>query len=425
MSENRPDKSPPRKQQGWFNLPSLSKQGRLFLASLSLVMALFLIAVIGGLLGYLSGQQQVSRVETAEARAYLEEQYRLGVEDLQTGQIELARQRFEYIINKDESFQAAIDRYIEIIEIQYLTSVPLPPTATITPTPTLDFRPIEELWAQAQALMAIQQWDQALGILAAIRQVNPTFKIIEVDGLIYIGLRNRGLDKIRSRGELEEGLYDFTLAENFAPLDLEANNFRTWARYYLMGNGFWEAYPETAAYYYGLAASGAPSLKDASGMTAFYRYWVSLKHQAEIYIKEEEWCAASQQYQLVMDAWAEDEAAKVATQVYEQCLAASIPTATSTPTFTLTPTGTIFPTNTFTFTPTFGGGASNTPTFTFTPTGPTNTPTNTPLGPGPTETPTNTPPPPTATDTPLPPTDTLPPTNTNTPIPTDTPTPET
>ncbi len=408
MSEKR------QPRPGQFQFPPQSKQGRLFLATLSLSLALFLIAVAGGLLGYLSGKEQVNNVETAEARAYLEEQYRLGVDDLEAGRIELARQRFEYIINKDESFQAAVDRYIEIIEIQYSTSLPPPPTATVAPTPTLDTRPIEELWAQAQSLMASGQWDQALDTLAAIRQVDSVFKIIEVDGLIYIGLRNRGLDKIRSRGELEEGLYDFTLAENFASLDVEANNFRTWARYYLMGNGFWLAYPETAAYYYGLAASGAPSLKDASGMTAFYRYWSSLKHQAEIYIKEEKWCLASQQYQLVMDAWAKEEEVAIATQVYERCQLALLPTDTPIPPFTLTPTGTIIPTNTpSSNTPTTGGSVTFTPTFTSTPPGPTNTPTNTPSGPIPTNTPTNTTPPSTPTNTPLPP----PPTDTPTPEP--------
>jgi hypothetical protein len=433
MSDNRRDDSHPSKLLDWITLPLQSKRGRLFLGTLSLSLALILIAAAGGLWGYLSGRNEVRAVETVESRAYLEEQYRLGVEDLEAGRLDLARQRFEYIMNKDERFQAAIDRYIEVIGILYATAPPPPPPATITPTPTLDLRPIEDLWIQAQALIASEQWDQALETLAAIRQVDPTFKIIEVDGLIYLGLRNRGLDKIRSRGELEEGLFDFTLAENFAPLDVEANNYRTWARYYLMGNGFWEAYPETAAYYYALASSYAPSLKDASGMTAFYRYWSSLKQQAEIYIETEDWCAASEQYKLVVDAWAENEAVEVATQVYDNCLIAIAPTATPAPTITPTPTGTISitttpSTNTLTPTSTLtpDGTATITPTPTDTPAGATNTPTNTPLPPIQTDTPTNTTQPATATDPPPPATatDTLPPTATDTEVPSPTEAPE-
>jgi hypothetical protein len=392
-----------------------SKKGRLFLATLALCLAVFLIAAASGLLGYLSGSNVAEGVETAQVRAYLEEQYQLGVADMNEGRLELARQRFEYIILTDDTFQAAIDRYLEVMEILYVTNTPEPQRATKTPTPTIDPRPIEELFSHAQALLAAEEWDQALEVLAALRQADPTFRIIEVDGLIYIGLRNRGLDKIRSRGELEEGLYDFTLAENFAPLDIEASNFRVWARYYLMGNGFWEAYPETAAYYYGLAASSAPYLKDSSGMTAFYRYWASLKQHADSFVEAEEWCAASEKYQLVMDAWAEEKAAEVATQVYLQCQYSLAPTATSTPLFSPTPTGTI--TITITLTPALGtptftltpdGTMTFTPTFTSTISGPTNTPTNTPDDPPPTST--NTLPPPTATDT-------------SPPLPTETPTP--
>ncbi len=67
-----------------------------------------------------------------------------------------------------------------------------------------------------------------------------------MDGLIYLCLRNRGIEKILS-GQLESGIYDFTLAEQFGPLDGETENYRNWARLYLLGNAFWGAYPEQAA----------------------------------------------------------------------------------------------------------------------------------------------------------------------------------
>ena len=210
------------------------------------------------------------------------------------------------------------------------------------------------------------------------------------------------MDKILNHGELEGGIYDFSLAENFGPLDNEANNYRTWARLYLLGNAFWGAYPEQAAYYYGQVVSAGVSITDASGVSAFYRYWASLAQMGDFSAKEGDWCLASEQYQVALNSWALDQLFPTATYAFEQCLAltpSATPTATLTATFdplTLTalasetiPVGTPTFTPTPTYTPTEGGAPvdTNTPTPTVTPTPtPTDTPTSTP-----TETPTDTP----------------------------------
>lgn len=385
--------------------PRRYKRGRLFLAAFSLFLALVMVTVIGGWLGYWSGEREYQVDATKESRKYLEEQYALGVADMQAGNLDLARQRFEFIIIKDANFPAAEDRLIEILLIQNATATPTPLPPTITPTPTEDPRPKEELFIQAWALIGGAEWDWALETLAALRKSDPTYKMIEVDGLIFLALRNRGMDKIINHGELEGGLYDFTLAEKFGPIDVEANNYRTWARYYLMGNGFWKAYPDKAAYYYGLAASGAPYLRDASGMTAFHRYWSSLLQYADLLAKED-WCAASQQYEAALGSRADATVGVTATHAFYECLAltpSATPTPTTTFTPTITPTGTWFlftPTFTLTSTPPMFG--TPTPTNTATPTLPAITLTQTST-PTPTPTPTSTPEPsPTSTPTPTP-----------------------
>jgi tetratricopeptide (TPR) repeat protein len=358
-----------------------------------------MIVAVSGFLGYRSGQKEFHTVGTMEARVSLDEQYRLGVEDMQAGNLDLARQRFEFIVNNDPNYEAAKERWLEVMLVMNKTATSTSLPSTITPTPTIDLRPSEELYSQAKSLIAAGDWEGALDFLAALRKTNPTYMIIEVDGLIYLALRNRGLEKITTRGELEGGLYDFALAEKFAPLDNAANNFRTWARYYLMGNGFWVAYPDTAAYYYGLAASGAPSLRDASGMTAFYRYWASLMQYGDL-LAEENWCDASEQYVFAMQAWAEPTAAMTATNAYYECLAltpSSTPTSTETTTATVTMTG--FP-YTSTPTSTLDSTTTPTPTMTNTTTQPiTPSITTTPATFTPTPTPT---PEPTSTPTPTP-----------------------
>jgi cell division septation protein DedD len=271
------------------------------------------------------------------------------------------------------------------------TSTPLPPTATPTPSPTPDMRPAEDQYNSVIQVMSLGEWQQALDMLANLRKNHPDFKIVEVDGLIYISLRNLGIQKINS-GELEGGIYDFTLAEQFGPIDGEAQNYRDWARLYLLGNAFWGAYPEQAAYYYGQLVSAAPSITDSSGVSAFYRYWASLLQIGENLAKEEKWCQANDQMVTVLGVWDQNYVYPTATWIYEQCLKG---TPSITPTYTITTTP-----STVTPTPGTPSPTTLTPTFTNTPEAPTQTYTNTPVTPSSTpETPTLTPTP-TATFTP-------------------------
>ena len=90
--------------------PQQYKRGRLFLAAFSLFLALVMVTVLGGWLGYWSGESEHQVDATKESREYLEEQYALGVADVQAGNLDLARQRFEFIIIRDANFTAAEDR---------------------------------------------------------------------------------------------------------------------------------------------------------------------------------------------------------------------------------------------------------------------------------------------------------------------------
>jgi hypothetical protein len=356
----------------------IGKLGRMLLLLFGFFGGLVLLAAISGGAGYYTSSREGSAQATLEMGVYLMNQYELAVKDYGNGNYQLAFDRLVYIVSKDPEFTAAADLLLQVHVILNKTATPQPPTATVTLTPTPDLRPAEEQYNTAVVLITQHAWDLALESLSNLRKVHPDYRIIDVDGLMYLALRNRGIAKILNR-ELEGGIYDLTLAEKFGPLDNEANNYWGWARLYLLGNAFWGAYPEQAAYYYGQLVGTGVDIRDSSGESAFYRYVISLAQIGDLSAAEGDWCLASEQYQAAVDSWALDHLVPTATHAFEQCLALTpsiTPTATitETPTITLTPEGSL---------PPVGGTPTSTPS-------PTITPTNTPGGTVNTNTPTAT-----------------------------------
>lgn len=373
-------KNPPPSQnnrpgciRGFFRSPVV-------IAIFSVLLALFLVTAASAAVGWTVGSGEYNATATMEAGLYMLDQYNLALADVEAGNLSLARQRLEYIYAQDPEF---LDVREQLVQVLLALGSSIQPTIgglpTETPTPTQDPRPKEELFTAAKSLIAAGDWTGTIDTLLALRKADPNFHTADVDGLLYAALRNRGAQNILELGLFEPGLYDFSLAEAFGPLDAQAENYRTWARLYLFGNAFWLAYPQDAAYYYGQVASLAPNLTDASGMSAFSRYWHSLIHWAEQLAADEDWCGAYEQYLVALAARSDGELQAQANQAQEMCIG---PTDTPAP----IPSATIPPAATFT--PTFTGvPPSDTP-------GPTQTPSSTPE---PTESPTNTPTPSAAT----------------------------
>jgi tetratricopeptide (TPR) repeat protein len=315
------------------------------------------------------------------------EQYNLALADMEAGNYDLARERLEFIFLADPGFLDVTEKWVEVALVLGQTAAPTDVSlSTPSPTPTEDPRPKEELLVAAQALVAANDWTTAIDTLLALRKADPNFHTADVDGMLFLSLRNRGVQNILEFGLFEPGLYDFSLAENFGPLDGQALNYQEWARFYLYGNAFWYAYPQEAAYYYGQLVGLAPDLRDSSGLSAFYRYWQSLIHYADQLAGVEDWCAASEQYQQAQNARNDTVVQPTADFVLEQCVALTpsatfIPTGTSTGTFAPTWTASLTPTPDLTgsVSPTSDGSATFTPTASETvPSGDTETPTETP-----------------------------------------------
>jgi tetratricopeptide (TPR) repeat protein len=392
-----------------------------FLWGLLAAVLLTIAAVIGAWVGYEDGVQSGFELATLAAPDQVREQYQLAIQDYEYGRYDLARQRFVYVLTQAPGEYPEAAGYIEGLEAALETTATFTPTVvtpTLTLTPTPDTRQEEAIFASAKSLIAAGDWTAAIETLIALRNKNLTYRVYEVDDMLYAALRNRGEDKILRQGDLEGGIYDLSLAEKFGPLDYQAVVYRDWARLYLTALGFWEAYPAQAVYYFGQIAAAAPGLQDSVGWTAGWRYRMSLIHYGDQLASEGKWCEAEAQYQASMDLRQQDGLRPTLMYASNRC---ATPTPDFSPTPQVTATSAATSTSTFTLIP----GQSATPTVTATVTSdPQNTATSTSTAtatPESTSTPTSTP---TPSDTPVDtPTFTPTATFTNTPTSTETPTP--
>lgn len=288
--------------------------GRAFWTTLGgLVLSALLIGsavAAGGLAGYYSGVRSQQAAATLAANISLEEQFNLAVEDLNAGRYEVARQRLDYILKIDPAYPGVAERLAEAMAVLYATATPTLFPPTTTSTPTVDPRPAQELLAQARANAAAGNWSASIDTLLALRKADSAFEVAKVDGLLFISLRQRGVDKIWQEGNLEGGIYDLALAARFAPLDAQANSAREAARLYLFGSSFWEVYPEQAVYWFSQAAAAAPNLTDGSGWTAAARYAEALIQYGDQFYARGDWCSAQEQYLLAIQAGAGGAGAK-------------------------------------------------------------------------------------------------------------------
>lgn len=362
----------------------------------------FVTASIGVLGGYQTGMREYSRLQSLDEVKFLQEQYLLAVQDFDSERYDLARQRFEYVLEQDPAFPGAAAKLVQVVQILYATATPTAIPPTVTPTPTRDLRPVQDQFNQAQVDYSQGNWNSAIDVLLGLRKEDAAYNVVEVDSLLYRSLRNRGLQKIREEANLEGGMYDLSLAENFGPLDTQADNLRNLARLYVIGSGFWEVYPEQAVFYFSQVAAAAPGLRDASGWSASGRLWASLVQFGDFLAERDDWCAAEEKYNAAFAMQSNTELMEKISQAYDKC---HPPTETPKPTPkpSETATNTIVP-------PVI---TVETPTSTTLPPAVTQTATRTATiqvtAPPPTATeapppsPTNTSPPPTETDTPAPP----------------------
>ncbi|HOU44776.1 MAG TPA: hypothetical protein PLS77_09160 [Anaerolineaceae bacterium] len=294
IEPNAPSPETPKEPTG---KPIKSGRGRIVWLG---ILFLLLAAVISGLFGYQRGIAMRVAEEDSQKAMLTTYQFQLAELDIQNGRLDAARQRLEYVISLDPGFPGAQEKLTDVLLYAALTLTPAP-TATPTLTPTPDLRGVEEMFQQAQQHMVAKEWASALASLNALRDHDLTYRTVEVDGMYYITLRFLGVQKILYEGNLEGGMYDLSLAERFAPLDVEADSYRTWARYYLSGASFWGANWERVIAYFKDIYAYVPNLRDASGVTATERYRLALFGYGQQLAGQGKHCDAQSQLQASLD----------------------------------------------------------------------------------------------------------------------------
>jgi tetratricopeptide (TPR) repeat protein len=306
--------------------PSLLR--RLRWPLLLLVVALML----GGISGYLVGTHQREATQREAVAGRATEQFNLGIEDLQAGRFELARQRFEYVIRLDPTYPGAPERLAEaLVALHVGTATPM---ALATPTPNL--APVEDLFAQALTALDAKDWNTAIDLLIGLRAKDSAFRAVEVDGMFYNAFRNRGVQRIAEQGLLEEGIYDMSRAERFAPLDRDADNWRSWAELYLQADSFMGLNWAKAAQYFAEVFVVAPYLRG----DAYIKYATASQEYGEQLIAAGDACGAQAQFETSLNAWLNATLFPTATQAAVLCEQSQYVPPSETPTPTETPTET-------------------------------------------------------------------------------------
>jgi tetratricopeptide (TPR) repeat protein len=355
-----------------------------------LLLALVTILVLMGsaVTGYVAGAEQREQSQAQIRGELLQEQFDLGVADLEEGRLTVAKQRFEYILETDPDYPGARDLLTLIQQgLNEPTSTPSP-TATVqvlTPTPTISLDSLDGLLEAARGANAREAWDETIEVLMVLKRRDPNYRLQEVNAEIFRAYRNRGMANIFLK-DLERGIYDLTMASRVGTLDSQAQSWMRSAAFYQFANSFigldWRE-----------ATINFADLCAAAIWDSCFKYARSAKEYGHMLAKEEDYCAASDQYSTSLNTRSDNQLEPTATWAHEACLTATASPPTPTPTGTLL-TGTP-PTATV-------PGPSGTPSHT-----PTPSPTNGSTPPGPSATPspspsptTASPPAPTVTSTP-------------------------
>ncbi len=309
------------------------------------LLGIFLVLLFGGAgtyFGYLSGLNMRAENDRSTRTLKATEHFMLGMQAQENKQWEIAKAQYEHVIKLDPNFPGASDKLREVLIEQMTIATPtaIIPTATPTLQPTPDMRPLEDIFNTARALYAAQDWENFFASVDSLRTNDPTYRAVEVDGMIYFALRFRGIDKILYRANLEGGLYDLAVAERYGPLDVDALNYRLWARQYLNGTRFWEIDWLKVMEYFEDIYLSFPNLRDGSGLTAIERYRIAANGHAGRLVNQGQYCEALEYYEKSLQAVPDGNIQATATAVWELCATPTPSPEPATPTLevTVTPT---------------------------------------------------------------------------------------
>jgi tetratricopeptide (TPR) repeat protein len=311
---------------------------------LTLGLVLILLVVLGAAAfgGYQAGVVQRQAQWQATQVLELENQYALGLADLQSGRYEVAVARFEYVLQLDPSYRDASARLAEAQAGAQLTPVApasaAAPTAVVTPTPApTESQEAAEVFALANTSFSEEDWDGVISALTRLHSVDPDYEAVRADGMLFLALRNRGVARIMGDA-MEAGIYDLQQAEAFGPLDMEALNVRAWARTYLAGRSFWGLDWQRSMEIFEELSLIAPYFRDTDR-----RLFESVWRYADQLVAAGDYCGAVERYERALLLFVDENVSAKLLTAQEGCANPPPPDPAGTPSGDVTPTGDVTP----------------------------------------------------------------------------------
>jgi tetratricopeptide (TPR) repeat protein len=315
---------------------------------LVVILAGLLIVIIGVLIGFSKGINDRVSLAEAQAAPKIQSQLESARLDIEEGRYSVAMTRLNWILDEMNEYLTE-EELAEVGGLYTQTLLMLNSSGTATPavtptpsepeiTPTPDYRGEEDLFNTAQQYLDAESWNEAITTLEALREKSLEYRAVEVDGMLYIALRNRGVQKILVDGSLEPGIYDLTLAERFAPLDNQAEGYRTYARMYITGASYWDVDWTQVIYYFEQVSAALPGMRDGTNMTSSERYRKALIGYAYQLVAAEQFCEAQNYFEQAFAIGQDPVVQPTAQWVYDKCWEEQQPQQTEPPAATPTPT---------------------------------------------------------------------------------------
>jgi tetratricopeptide (TPR) repeat protein len=298
------------------------------------ILGMLIIAFVGVAIGYASAIKVRQAEQTNQVLIVATTQYELSLQNIAAGSLDLAKRRLEYVIQIYPSFPGAADKLAEVMVSIAKSNLNVSNENTQPEVvATQDTRNQSAIFAQAQQQLASEDWANLYNSVNSLRNLDPTYEALKVDAMYYLALRNVGIANIKA-GNLEKGIYQFKVAEQIAPIDADANNWRQYAIMYIDGGANWGVNWQIAVNNFSLLYQSYPYLSDFNGVTSKDRYANSLVGLGDTYESTYDWCHAKDNYAAALGIESIVGVSDKLSQAQEYC---KNPPPTPTPEVTTTP----------------------------------------------------------------------------------------
>lgn len=299
------------------------------------ILGMLIFVLLGAGTGYLMAIEARKSAQVTQTQIAAATQFELSLQDVKDNNLTMAKKRLEYVIQIYPSFPGAADKLAEVM-VQLATAGntnTAPPAEIATPEPTKDTRGAAAIFQTAQQLYAAQDWRNLYNSINSLRDLDPTYEPVKTDGMYYMALRNVGILNI-SNGNMEKGLYDFSVAEKIGPLDKDAESYRTWARMFLNSAAGYGVVWSRAVDGFSTLYNMVPNMIDFNGTTVKEYYARSLAGYGDYLQSTFDWCGAVTQYEASQSIMNLQSVADILPDARDKC---ANPPATPTPESTPTP----------------------------------------------------------------------------------------